>query len=278
MSTETVNGPHTGAASPLGAAPKIHAVAVGKTFPSSHGPVEALRNFSLDIYEGEFLSLVGPSGCGKSTFLRILAGLAEESSGTISIQREANPTRPLSSMVFQEYAVFPWKTVAENVAFGLHMRGVSRSERTAIAADWIDRVGLRKFARHYPHQLSGGMRQRVGIARALANDPEILLMDEPLGALDAQTRTVLQEQLLELWQEGRKTVLYVTHSIEEAVLLGDRVVLMTAHPGTNKAEFDIPLERPRSLKTTAEPEFARLSYAIWESLRDEVQRSIEEAE
>ncbi|TVR91644.1 MAG: ABC transporter ATP-binding protein [Spirochaetaceae bacterium] len=278
MSTDTVDSPHNGAASPNGAAPKIRAVAVGKTFPSSHGPVEALHNFSLDIYEGEFLSLVGPSGCGKSTFLRILAGLAEESSGQISIHREAKPSRPLSSMVFQEYAVFPWKTVAENVAFGLHMRGVSRSERSAIAADWIDRVGLRKFARHYPHQLSGGMRQRVGIARALANDPEILLMDEPLGALDAQTRTVLQEQLLELWQEGRKTVLYVTHSIEEAVLLGDRVVLMTAHPGTNKAEFDIPLDRPRSLKTTAEPEFARLSYAIWESLRDEVQRSIEEAE
>jgi len=278
MSTDTGDIPHSGAAPPGGAALKIRAEAVGKVFPSSHGPVEALREFSLDIHEGEFLSLVGPSGCGKSTFLRILAGLAEESSGRISIHREPNPTRPLSSMVFQEYAVFPWKTVSENVAFGLHMRGVSRSERNSIAADWIDRVGLRKFARHYPHQLSGGMRQRVGIARALANDPEILLMDEPLGALDAQTRTVLQEQLLELWQEGRKTVLYVTHSIEEAVLLGDRVVLMTAHPGTNKAEFDIPLARPRSLKTTSEPEFARLSYAIWESLRDEVQRSIEEAE
>ena len=135
---------------------------------------------------------------------------------------------------------------------------------------------MRKFARHYPYQLSGGMRQRVGIARALANDPEVLLMDEPLGALDAQTRTVLQEQLLRLWEEQRKTVLYVTHSIEEAVLLGDRVVLMTAHPGANKAAFDVPLARPRSLATTADPEFGRLSYAIWESLRDEVQRSMEE--
>jgi NitT/TauT family transport system ATP-binding protein len=179
-------------------------------------------------------------------------------------------------MVFQEYAVFPWKTVAENVAFGLEMRGVSRADRASVAMAWIERVGLRKFAHHYPYQLSGGMRQRVGIARALATDPEVLLMDEPLGALDAQTRTVLQEQLLRLWEDERKTVLYVTHSIEEAVLLGDRVVLMTAHPGTNKASFDVPFPRPRSMATTAEPQFGRLAYAIWESLRDEVQRSMED--
>ncbi|TVR66871.1 MAG: ABC transporter ATP-binding protein [Spirochaetaceae bacterium] len=255
---------------------KIRAVGVDKVYPSPHGPVTALQDFSLEIRRGEFLSLVGPSGCGKSTFLRILAGLIEATGGTLEIDREEGTNRPLTSMVFQEYAVFPWKTVVENVAFGLHMRGIPRQERTKTAMAWIDKVGLRKFAHHYPHQLSGGMRQRVGIARALANDPEILLMDEPLGALDAQNRTVLQEQLLELWQEGRKTVLYVTHSIEEAVLLGDRVVLMTAHPGTYKTEFPIPLPRPRSLKTTAEPEFARLNYAIWESLKDEVQRSIEE--
>lgn len=255
---------------------KIRARGIGKEFVGPHGPIVALTDFSLEIQEGEFLCLVGPSGCGKSTFLRILAGLIDAGFGTLEIRRDSPVTRPLTSMVFQEYAVFPWKTVTDNVAFGLHMRGVPRADRIRTAAGWIDRVGLRKFANHYPHQLSGGMRQRVGIARALANDPEILLMDEPLGALDAQTRTVLQEQLLDLWQEGRKTVLYVTHSIEEAVLLGDRVVLMTAHPGTNKAEFEIPLARPRSLKTTAEPEFARLNYAIWEALRDEVQRSIEE--
>lgn len=255
---------------------KIRATGIVKEFVGPHGPIEALRDFSLEIHEGEFLCLVGPSGCGKSTFLRIIAGLVDETAGTIDIRQRAPAGRPLTSMVFQEYAVFPWKTVVENVAFGLHMRGVPRTERTETAMSWIDRVGLRKFAHHYPHQLSGGMRQRVGIARALANDPEILLMDEPLGALDAQNRTVLQEQLLELWQSGQKTVLYVTHSIEEAVLLGDRVVLMTAHPGTNKAEFPIPLPRPRSLKTTAEPEFARLNYAIWEALKDEVQRSIEE--
>jgi NitT/TauT family transport system ATP-binding protein len=231
---------------------------------------------------------VGPSGCGKSTFLRIVAGLVSASAGRLEVRRGAKggpvppagtagtPGRPLSSMVFQEYAVFPWKTVLENVAFGLQMRGVPRAERHTAAMDWIERVGLRRFAHHYPPQLSGGMRQRVGIARALANDPEILLMDEPLGALDAQTRTVLQEQLLRLWEESRQTVLYVTHSIEEAVLLGDRVVLMTAHPGTNKAVFDVPLPRPRSLRTTAEPEFGRLAFAIWEALRDEVQRALEE--
>jgi NitT/TauT family transport system ATP-binding protein len=267
---------------------KIVAESVGKSFPTSRGIVHALRDFSLQVRDGEFVCLVGPSGCGKSTFLRIVAGLVPATTGRLEVQRgepagdsasrARTAGRPLSSMVFQEYAVFPWKTVLENVAFGLQMRGVSRAERQAIARDWIERVGLRRFAHHYPPQLSGGMRQRVGIARALANDPEILLMDEPLGALDAQTRTLLQEELLRLWEESRQTVLYVTHSIEEAVLLGDRVVLMTAHPGTNKAAFDVPLPRPRSLRTTAEPEFGRLAFAIWEALRDEVRRALEEQE
>lgn len=266
---------------------KIVAESVGKSFPTSRGVVHALRDFSLEVREGEFLCLVGPSGCGKSTFLRIVAGLVPASAGRLDVRRTAPGDsapqaraagRPLSSMVFQEYAVFPWKTVLENVAFGLQMRGVPRAERQTVAMDWIERVGLRRFAHHHPPQLSGGMRQRVGIARALANDPEILLMDEPLGALDAQTRAVLQEELLRLWEASRQTVLYVTHSIEEAVLLGDRVVLMTAHPGTNKAAFDVPLPRPRSLRTTAEPEFGRLAFAIWEALRDEVRRALEEQE
>ena len=271
---------------------KIAAEKVCKSFATSRGTVQALQDFSLEVREGEFLCLVGPSGCGKSTFLRIVAGLVPATSGRVEVGREvapgggptagaapgrpSRPQRPVNAMVFQEYAVFPWKSVVENVAFGLEMRGFPRAERTSVAMEWIERVGLRKFARSYPHQLSGGMRQRVGIARALANDPEILLMDEPLGALDAQTRTVLQEQLLRLWEEQRKTVLYITHSIEEAVLLGDRVALMTAHPGTNKALFDVGLSRPRSLATTAEPEFGRLAYSIWESLRDEVQRAMEE--
>ena len=253
----------------------ISAEKICKDFPTAAGGFPALRDFSLELRRGEFLCLVGPSGCGKSTFLRIAAGLVRASSGRLELHGGGG-AKPRACMVFQEYAVFPWKTVTENVAFGLQMRGVPKTERLAAARDWIERVGLARFAGHYPHQLSGGMRQRVGIARALANDPDILLMDEPLGALDAQTRAVLQEQLLRLWEEQRTTVLYVTHSIEEAVLLGDRVALMTAHPGANKAMFEVPLARPRSLATTAEPEYGRLCYAIWEALRDEVQRAMEE--
>ncbi len=199
----------------------------------------AIADFNLDVAEGEFVCVVGPSGCGKSTFLRILAGLDTISSGEVRIVPGADPSQPLNNVVFQEYAIFPWKTVLDNVAFGLEMRGIGKVERYTVAREWIDRVGLRKFADYYPHQISGGMKQRVSIARALANDPQVLLMDEPLGALDAQTRTVLQEELLRIWEANRKTVVYITHSIDEAVLLGDRVVLMTAHPGANKAIFDV---------------------------------------
>jgi len=239
------------------------------------GPVFALRDFSLEVQEGEFLCIVGPSGCGKSTFLRILGGLISSTSGEINLMPGAEDV-PLQSIVFQEYAIFPWKTVIDNVAFGLQMRGVPRRERQDIAQDWLRKVGLVKFADSYPHQLSGGMKQRVSIARAFANNPEILLMDEPLGALDAQTRAVLQEELIRLWEVLRKTVVYITHSIEEAVLLGDRVVLMTAHPGTNKSEFVVPFKRPRNFALTSAPEFGRLTYAIWQDLQGEVQRTMEQ--
>ena len=255
---------------------KIIAKNVTNIFSSADGPVTALKDFSLEVNEGEFVCVVGPSGCGKSTFLRILAGLLPPTSGEVKILPGEDPTKPLNNVVFQEYAIFPWKKVIDNVAFGLEMRGYSRKERYSIANDWLDRVGLRKFAKYYPHQISGGMKQRVSIARALANDPEVLLMDEPLGALDAQTRTVMQDELLHIWEAYRKTVVYITHSIEEAVLLGDRVVLMTAHPGTNKAIFDVDIPRPRDIKTTGTAEFASLSYNIWEALRDEVIRTMEE--
>lgn len=256
--------------------PKIIAQDIVKTYPTAKGTVTAIENFSLTVEEGEFVCIVGPSGCGKSTFLRILAGLVEPSGGSITIQRGTEPNKPLNSVVFQEYAIFPWKTVLDNVAFGLEMRGISRKERTDIAQSWLDKVGLRKFHDYYPHQLSGGMKQRVSIARALANDPEVLLMDEPLGALDAQTRNVLQEALLLLWEQNRKTVVYITHSIDEAVLLGDRVVLMTAHPGRHKQTFTVDMPRPRTMKTTSTPEFSAMTYAIWESLHDEVIRALEE--
>ena len=255
------------------AAPKISARNVTKRFETVTGTGIALQNFNLDVREGEFVCIVGPSGCGKSTFLRILAGLTPHSEGTVTIAPGA-PGKPLNSVVFQEYAIFPWKTVLDNVAFGLQMRGQGRAERYEVARQWLARVGLAKFETYYPAQLSGGMKQRVAIARALANDPEVLLMDEPLGALDAQTKTVLQGELMRIWAEHRKTVVYVTHSIDEAVLLADRVVIMTAHPGTNKTEFEVNLPRPRTVATTATPEFAAMTGLVWQALEDEVRKAM----
>jgi NitT/TauT family transport system ATP-binding protein len=249
-------------------APKITLVDVTKVYHGRARQLVALRDVSFEVGNGEFVCIVGPSGCGKSTLLRILAGLVPHTSGRVAITA-GDRSKPLHSLVFQEYAIFPWKTVHDNVAFGLQMRGVPEAARTRVVDRWIERVGLRDFANAYPRQLSGGMRQRVGIARAFANDPEILLMDEPLGALDAQTRLILMDELLALWQSDRKTVVYITHDIEEALLLGDRVILMTARPGTPKATFEVPFPRPRGMALMAAPEFARLSYRIWEALRDE---------
>ncbi len=256
-------------------APRIITRNVTKIYETVAGPTVAVDNFSLDVADGEFVCIVGPSGCGKSTYLRMLAGLDSHSSGTIHIRPGSEPKKPLNSVVFQEYAVFPWKTVIENVAFGLQMRGVGKAERLKVADYWLERVGLRKFAHYYPHQISGGMKQRVSIIRALANDPEVLLMDEPLGALDAQTRIVLQDELLRIWEETRKTVVYITHSLDEAILLGDRVILMTAHPGRLLTTFKIDIKRPRAVETMNTPEFGELRGAIWEQLGKEVTRAME---
>lgn len=258
------------------AAPKIAAHKVSRIYRTTDGDMVALEDFTLDVADGEFVCVVGPSGCGKSTFLRMIAGLDEISAGSIRIAPGGTPGKPLNSVVFQEYAIFPWKTVIDNVAFGLEMRGVGRAERLETARYWLDRVGLGKFASYYPHQISGGMKQRVSIVRALANDPEVLLMDEPLGALDAQTRVVLQEELLRIWEETRKTVVYITHSLDEAVLLGDRVILMTAQPGRHLATFKIDLPRPRSIETTNTPRFAEYRAEIWEKLSREVKRAMEQ--
>ncbi len=254
---------------------KIVSRDVTKIYPTIRGPVTALDSFNLDVADGEFVCVVGPSGCGKSTYLRILAGLDTLSSGRILIRPGADPKKPLNSVVFQEYAVFPWKTVIDNVAFGLQMRGMRRKERLEVAEYWLERVGLRKFANYYPHQTSGGMKQRVSIIRALANDPEVLLMDEPLGALDAQTRIVLQDELLRIWEETRKTVVYITHSLDEAILLGDRVILMTAHPGRHLATFHIDIQRPRTVQTMNTARFAELRGAIWDQLAEQVARAME---
>lgn len=259
-------------------AKKIIAEKVCKAFPSPRGTIVAIKDFSLEVEDGEFVCIVGPSGCGKSTFLRILAGLVPVTSGNYTILRspDSPPGKPLNNVVFQEYAIFPWKTVLDNVAFGLQMRGIDKKERHDIALDWIRRVGLTEFANSYPAELSGGMRQRVSIARAFANDPEVLLMDEPLAALDAQTRAIMQGELLRIWESDQKTVVYITHSIDEAVLLGDKVILMTSRPGVNKACYEVPFARPRDLRLQATAEFAQLSFCIWESLQVEVKKAMEE--
>jgi NitT/TauT family transport system ATP-binding protein len=233
--------------------------------------ISALESISLDVDAGEFIALLGPSGCGKSTLLQIIAGLEAASSGTVrfpDVDRRPASTRKRTSMVFQEYALFPWRTVAQNVAFGPEVRGIPRATREAEARRLIDLVNLRGFEGRYPHELSGGMRQRVALARALANDPEILLFDEPLAALDAQTRRLLQEELVRIWQQTGKTFIYVTHSLEEAVLLGTRIVVMTARPGRIKQIVEIRLERPRHLTGRAEAEILDRVDGL---LRDEVQ-------
>jgi len=252
---------------------KVRLRDVTKRFTSKQGEVTALEDVSLDIGEAEFVSIVGPSGCGKSTLLRLVAGLYETSGGSVEINR-SRPNRPETAMVFQEHALFPWLTVRDNVMFGPRNRKVSKAEAAEIAHVQLDRLGLAKFADFHPHQLSGGMKQRVGIARALAQDAEILLMDEPLGALDAQTRTLLQEQILELRQVAQPTVLYITHAIDEAVFLSDRVVLMSARPGRIKdiIELDFPVDRGPELRGTER--FAALSQDIWNHLRDEVQTAM----
>jgi NitT/TauT family transport system ATP-binding protein len=254
--------------------PKIEMRGLGKIYPAPQEPIIALQDINLTVREGEFLCIVGPSGCGKSTLLRILAGLYQESSGETIVHGTAENGRPVNSVVFQEYAIFPWRTALENVAFGLEMRDVPKKKRTQTAMHFLAKVGLERFASHYPYQLSGGMKQRVALARALANDPEILLMDEPFGALDAQTRELLQVELVRIWEaEERKTVVYITHSISEATLLGDRVVIMTAQPGRIKSIYDIDLPRPRTLETRGTAQYARISRTIRADLVEEVSKA-----
>jgi len=236
----------------------------------THEEVVALGGITLDVEQGEFLVFVGPSGCGKSTLLQIIAGLEEPASGTLELTRSMNGQKQ-TCMVFQEYALFPWRTVLENIVFGPEVRSVPRSERESRAQKLIELVHLRGFEHRYPHELSGGMRQRVALARALANDPAILLFDEPLASLDAQTRKVLQLELVRIWQETKRTFIYVTHALEEAVLLGDRVVLFTARPGGIKEIVPVRLPRPRSITGRAEAEL--LEY-LSDHIREEVERSL----
>jgi NitT/TauT family transport system ATP-binding protein len=245
---------------------------VNLTFrPPNRGPVRALQNFDIDIREGEFLSIVGPSGCGKSTFLNILLGLIKPDSGDLRVHGKAI-TGPGTdrAMVFQEFGLLPWRTVQSNIELGLELKGAPAAERRAVSQRLIDMVGLAGFEGHYPHELSGGMKQRVGLARALATDPEVLLMDEPFAALDAQTRDLMQIELLRIWNAARKTVLFVTHQIDEAIYLSDRVVVMTKRPGQAKKIFSIDLPRPRDYEMRVTPEFNELKLEIWQTLKDEI--------
>ncbi len=252
---------------------RIEVRGLHKVFETASGQVVvALQDIDLTVRPGEFLCIVGPSGCGKSTFLRLLAGLEQSSAGEIRIE-VTRPDRPVNSMVFQEQSTFPWMTVRQNTAFGLEMRGVERRVRDELVGYYLRKVGLEDFANAYPYQLSGGMRQRVCLARAFANEPEVLLMDEPFASLDEQTRILMQEELLRVWEgEHGRTVVFITHSIDEAVLLADTVVVMSARPGRVKATFAVPFPRPRGqlAQLKLQPEFAQLTYKVWEVLRDEV--------
>jgi NitT/TauT family transport system ATP-binding protein len=255
---------------------KIEIRELEHVYQSDFSAVPALASVSLMVGDGEFVALLGPSGCGKSSLLRIVAELLQPTAGSVQIYSSGDAVngRPKTALVFQEYALFPWRTVLENVAFSLEMRGVARDERTNRARNILTRVGLQGFAAAYPHQLSGGMRQRVGIARALAAEPEVLLMDEPFGALDAQTRTVLQEELLRVWESERKTVLYVTHSIDEAVYMSDRIVLLSARPGRIKAQYSVDLPRPRMMEMRGWSLYTQLSLEIWSALKEEVESAM----
>ena len=253
----------------------IRATDLSHTYESRSGSVRSLEGLDLEVYDREFFCLLGPSGCGKSTLLRLVSGLLEPDAGTIDINREANGEHPLTSMVFQEHGIFPWKTVLDNVAFGLKMRGMEREKRYEIARDYIQRVDLSEFESAYPHQLSGGMKQRVGIARAFANDPEIFLMDEPFGSLDSQTKQYLQDELLSLWHGSKKTVVYVTHDIHEAIRLGDRIGIMQARPGRIKEVVEVDIDRPRTRKAISPERREELYETVWRSISSEVERSIE---
>ena len=237
------------------------------------GELIAVDGVSVDIAPGEFFMIVGPSGCGKTTLLRILAGLESVTSGSIEIETPSSQ-RPVNSMIFQGDSIFPWMTVWDNAAYGLKMRRVPSATIKEVVGHYLARTGLTRFAKYYPHQLSGGMRQRVSIARAFANDPEILLMDEPFSALDAQNKLLLQEELLRIWEEHKKTVVFITHSVDEAVFLGDRIMVMTAQPGKVKMFVPVPLTRPRNMmELQKSPQYGELIAHIWSSLREEVHRA-----
>jgi NitT/TauT family transport system ATP-binding protein len=252
--------------------PKIDVRRVSKTFRGQRGSVEALRDVSLQIMSGEFVSLLGPSGCGKTTLLRLMDGLLEPDAGQILVDGvQTRGPGPHAGFVFQSFRLLPWRTVVENVEFPLQIQHVEQSQRRARASQYLRLVGLEGFEHNYPHELSGGMQQRVGLARALALEPQILLMDEPFGALDAQTREFMQMELSRIWEHLGIAVVFVTHSLDEALYLGDRVVLMGPRPGSVQEAFSVHLPRPRwEYDYRATPEFIDRRAHLWDRIRDMV--------
>ncbi len=263
-----------------GRPPVIRLSGVTKNFRTPSGDAyTALRDVNMEVRAGEFCAIVGPTGCGKSTTLALVSGLEPVSEGDIDVLGSANP-KPGARVgyVFQSDAVFPWKSVLDNVAAGPRYRGARDAEAKARARDWVERVGLRGFERYYPHQLSGGMRKRVALAQSLITEPEILLMDEPFSALDVQTRSLMEDELLAIWSSTSASVLFVTHDLEEAIALADRVFVFSAGPGTIKGNYVVDLPRPRNVSEIRfEPRFARIYQEIWSDLRDEVLVSYERA-
>lgn len=256
--------------------PKISVQAVTKVFAGKRGEVRALQDLSLDVQDGEFVVIVGASGCGKTTLLNLVAGFDAPTEGQILLGGKAvTGITPECGMIFQQYALFPWKTVQENVEFGLKMKRAPKAERKERAARFIDIVGLKGFERTYPHHLSGGMKQRVSIARSLANNPAVLLLDEPFAALDAMTRQVLQEQLVRIYEKHRKTIVFITHSIDEALLLSSRILVMTARPGRIAQEIVNDLPYPRNADVQLSERYMELKRTIWDSVQAEVLKSME---
>ena len=261
------------AARDLSASAQLSVLQVGRVFPAprGRGTIEALQPIDLAVERNDFITILGPSGCGKSTLLRIIAGLDKPTTGRVLLEgRPITGPGPDRGMVFQSYTLFPWLTVRENICFGLREKGMAQPDQRERAAFFIDRVGLNGFEQHYPKQLSGGMQQRTALARALANDPQILLLDEPFGALDNQTRVLMPELLLGIWEADRKTVLFVTHDIDEAVFMGSRVVVMSARPGRIVLDRVVPLAHPRHYSVKTTPEFTELKAELTEQVRVEV--------
>ncbi|RMF88654.1 MAG: ABC transporter ATP-binding protein [Nitrospinota bacterium] len=245
-------------------------------YTTRSGSILAIDNLSCQVYDREIVTIVGTSGCGKSTLLRMIAGLIKPTAGEMLLDnRQITGPGPDRGMVFQSYTLFPWLTVRKNVEFGLKIKGIPEKERREIASHFLNIVGLKGFENVYPKSLSGGMKQRVAIARALANDPDILLMDEPFGALDAQTRSLMQELLLKVWAESHKTILFVTHDVDEAIFLGDRVYVMSARPGRIREEIEVPLERPRTYEMLTTETFMRVKRAVLQIIHEESVKAIQ---